>query len=331
MREGRLRLIFSIMAFLAALLLSACGGASASPATPTLILPPTFTPTVTPRPVTRTPIPIIITPTETPIVDPVTPTPADHIATLNGIPYSEFIILDSETEAHVRAIYERGQTLGRDPRAFSKLGDSLIATKHFLRVFDGRDPNLGDYNLGEYAYLQDTINYFAGSFHRYGKAVRLGMNTRMVFDPKWADEKACGGGVNLLDCEIWAHNPSFMFVQLGTNDHYSLALFQENYERIVEYLIYQGVVPILFTKADRFADPLNQNTPSSARSRSHITPPSSTWIAWPRLCPTVGSRLTTSTSTRPTATTTPGPRPSNMARPSTAWPHSSCSITCDPW
>ena len=259
MREGRLRLIFSIMAFLAALLLSACGGASASPATPTLILPPTFTPTVTPRPVTRTPIPIIITPTETPIVDPVTPTPADHIATLNGIPYSEFIILDSETEAHVRAIYERGQTLGRDPRAFSKLGDSLIATKHFLRVFDGRDPNLGDYNLGEYAYLQDTINYFAGSFHRYGKAVRLGMNTRMVFDPKWADEKACGGGVNLLDCEIWAHNPSFMFVQLGTNDHYSLALFQENYERIVEYLIYQGIVPILFTKADRFADPLNQN------------------------------------------------------------------------
>ncbi len=187
------------------------------------------------------------------------PTPADHITSLNGVPYSEFIILDPETEAHVREIYERGQALGRDPHAFSKLGDSLIATKHFLRVFDGRDPNLGGYNLGEYAYLQDTIDYFAGSFQRYGRAVRLGMNTRMVFDPKWADEEACGAGVNLLDCEIWAHNPSFMFVQLGTNDHRSLALFQENYERIVEYLIYQGIVPILFTKADRLADPLNQN------------------------------------------------------------------------
>ena len=262
-RSGRLRFPLSFIAFLAALLLAACGGAAASSATPTLALPPTFTPTVTPRPATRTPIPIVITPTEPPVVEPVTPapspTPADHITSLNGVPYSEFIILDPETEAHVREIYERGQALGRDPHAFSKLGDSLIATKHFLRVFDGRDPNLGGYNLGEYAYLQDTIDYFAGSFQRYGRAVRLGMNTRMVFDPKWADEEACGAGVNLLDCEIWAHNPSFMFVQLGTNDHRSLALFQENYERIVEYLIYQGIVPILFTKADRLADPLNQN------------------------------------------------------------------------
>ncbi len=251
------------LALLAGLLLAACGGASAAHATPTLVLPPTFTPTVTPRPATPTPQPIIVTPTETPVAAPAAPlptaTPANHITTLNGVPYNEFIIMDAETEAHVREIYQRGQKLGRDPHAFSKLGDSLIATKHFLRVFDGRDPNLGDYNLGDYAYLQDTINYFAGSFHRYGKAVRLGMNTRMAFDPKWADEKACGAGVNMVDCEIWAHNPSFMFVQLGTNDHRSLVLFQDNYQRIVDYLIYQGIVPILFTKADRLADPLNQN------------------------------------------------------------------------
>ncbi len=257
------RRFLPFLALLAGLLLAACGGASAAPATPTLVLPPTFTPTVTPRPATPTPQPIIVTPTETPVAAPAAPlptaTPANHITTLNGVPYDEFIIMDAETEAHVREIYQRGQKLGRDPHAFSKLGDSLIATKHFLRVFDGRDPNLGDYNLGDYAYLQDTINYFAGSFHRYGKAVRLGMNTRMAFDPKWADEKACGAGVNMVDCEIWAHNPSFMFVQLGTNDHRSLALFQDNYQRIVEYLIYQGIVPILFTKADRLADPLNQN------------------------------------------------------------------------
>ncbi len=259
-----IRRLTPLIALLTGLLLAGCGGASADIGTPTLVLPPTFTPTVTPRPATATPTspPIIVTPTEAPAAAaaPRSPsTPPDHPATLNGVPYAEFILLDEETAAHVQAIYQRGQKLGRNPHAFSKLGDSLIATKHFLRVFDGRDPNLGPYNLGDYAYLQDAIDYFAGSFHRYGRAVRLGMNTRMVFDPKWADEKACGAGVNMLDCEIWEHNPSFMFVQLGTNDHRSLKLFQDNYQQIVEYLIYQGIVPILFTKADRLADPLNQN------------------------------------------------------------------------
>ena len=259
----RMRNVLPLVALLAGLLLAACGSTSAASTTPTLSLPPTFTPTATPRPATPTPPPIDMTPVEPPAPASVSPapetTPGNHITTLNGLPYDAFIILDDETRAHVQTIYERGQELGRNPHAFSKLGDSLVATKHFLRVFDGRDPNLGGYNLGDYAYLQDTIDDFAGSFHRYGKAVRLGMNTRMVFDPKWADEQACGAGVNLLDCEIWAHNPSFMFVQLGTNDHRSLLDFQENYEHIVDYLIHQGIVPILFTKADRLADPLNQN------------------------------------------------------------------------
>ncbi len=258
-----LRRLLPFVALLAGLLLAACGDKGPRP-TPTLVLPPTYTPTVTPIPKTPTPPPPTATPqAEKPTVQPTaTPTPGptpEHPTSLNGVPYEEFIIMDPETEAHVREIYERGQKLGRDPHAFSKLGDSLIASKHFVRVFDGMDPNLGDYNLGDYAYLQDTIDYFRGSFERYGKAVRLGMNTRMVFNPKWADTKACGDGVNMLDCEIWEHNPSFMFIQLGTNDHRSLAAFRDNYERTVEYLLHQNIVPILFTKADRLADPGNAN------------------------------------------------------------------------
>ena len=258
-----LRRYLPLLVLAAGLFLAACGRGAPQP-TPTITLPPTFTPTATPRPATPTPpttdqvAAVAPPPAGTPSPTP-TPTPINHITTLNDLPYTDFIILGPETEAHVREIYARGQQLGRNPHAFSKLGDSLIATKHFLRVFDGMDPNLGEYNLGDYAYLQETINYFRGSFHRYGRAVRLGMNTRMVFNPKWADEEACGPGINMLDCEIWDHNPSFMFIQLGTNDHRSLSEFRRNYERIVEYLIYHGIVPILFTKADRLADPGNAN------------------------------------------------------------------------
>ncbi len=255
---------FPFLALLFLTLLTGCGRRTASAPVDKVTPPPTFTPTATPRPATPTPISILL-PTPTPPAATVQATPSprpetsDHPTSVNGVPYSEFIILDPDTAAHVREIYARGQTLGRDPHAFSKLGDSLIASKHFLRVFDQKDPNLGPYNLGDYVYLQETIDTFRGSFHRYGVAVRVGLNTRMVFDPKWAKKDACQPYENMLECEVRLHNPSFMFVQLGTNDHRSILVFRENYSRIVERLIYLGVVPILFTKADRLADPLDQN------------------------------------------------------------------------
>ena len=66
---------------------------------------------------------------------------------------------------HIREIYALGQELGRNQHAFSKVGDSVALTPHYLTFFD-KDR----YTLGEYEYLQPAIDNYAGSFERYGVA-----------------------------------------------------------------------------------------------------------------------------------------------------------------
>ncbi len=230
----------------------------------TITPPSTFTPTVTPA-VSPTPFPnptvqtIASSPSPLPENSPTPVTILQPPQTVNGVPYEEFILLDAITRENVREIFLRGQKIGRDPHAFSKLGDSIIASAQFLRIFDGVDPFLGAYDLGEYAYLQRTIDYFHGSFARYGAAVRIGLRAQFVFDPEWTKAGMCEPAVNMVDCELWLHNPSIMLIQLGTNNRRSASLFRENYERLVRYLMYQDVVPVLITKADRSEGADNRN------------------------------------------------------------------------
>ena len=167
------------------------------------------------------------------------------------MPYDEFILMDDEVKSHIREIYARGRKMGRDPHAFSKLGDSLIANPYFLRIFDQMDRNLGWYNLGDYAYLQDVIDYYHGSFDRHGAAVRVGQHAWSAFDPMWANKELCNPGEPPLPCEVRLHNPSIVLVLLGTNDNVPRSYFEKHYEKIIQYLIEQGIVPVLFTKADR--------------------------------------------------------------------------------
>ena len=222
---------------------------------------PTVTPTASPTPqpsATSTPTATVTpSPTDTPTLTPI-PTPVGP-TTLNGLPYNAFILLDDETAAHIREIYARGQEMGRDPHAFSKLGDSLIANPYFLRIFDQMDRNLGWYNLGDYAYLQDVIDYYHGSFDRHGAAVRIGQHTWSVFDPMWANKELCDAGEPPLPCEIRLHNPSVILILLGTNDNVPRSYYESHYEKIIQYVIEQGIVPVLFTKADRHEGEDNHN------------------------------------------------------------------------
>lgn len=166
---------------------------------------------------------------------------------INGVPLAEIAPLPPEVVANVRAIYARGQQLGRDPRAFSKLGDSTLLNPHFLGPFDE-----GNYNLGDFAYLQPTIDRWAGSFARHGVAARHGLHSWTVFDPMWADEKWCEGGEDPITCEFRLQNPSIMFVRLGSNDAGSPSGFRYNLKKVIEFCIENGVIPIIGTKADRF-------------------------------------------------------------------------------
>ncbi len=219
------------------------GGPTPAPATLTAVAALPLTPDATAATaVTPAPAP---SPTPPPTPEP-SPTPLGP-QTINDVPLSVIAPLPPETVANIRAIYAAGQKLGRDPNAFSKLGDSTLLNPHFLGPFDS-----GDYNLGDFAHLQPTIDRFAGSFARHGVAARHGLHSWTVFDPMWADPKWCLPNEDVLACEIRLQNPSFLFVRLGSNDAGAPDGFRFNVRKVIAFAIANGVVPIIGTKADRF-------------------------------------------------------------------------------
>lgn len=156
--------------------------------------------------------------------------------------------MNADVKNNVRAIYQLGQELGRNPQAFSKLGDSAVLTGHYLTRFD-YPPH---YEMGPYAELQAVIDYFKNSFERYGVAARVGLSSWGVLDPLWADDTWCRPNEHMLACEFRLHNPAIIFIRLGTNDASSDAVFERNLTDIVIYAMSEGVIPVLTTKADRF-------------------------------------------------------------------------------
>jgi hypothetical protein len=143
-------------------------------------------------------------------------------------------------------IFQAGLEMGRDPHRFSKIGDCQNVSSYFLSPFEYSSA----YRLGEYEYLQEAIDWFAGSFSRDSLAVKGGFNVAAVLSPLRADPKQCEKGESPAACELRVHNPSFAIISMetwwsGKPENY------ENYMRqLIEYLINQGVVPILATKAD---------------------------------------------------------------------------------
>ena len=180
-------------------------------------------------------------------------TPGSVSAT--GTPSPEFWkdlpIVPSGISDRARIIYQRGLEMGNNPHAFSKIGDCHSTNPYFLADYDlGEDV----YELGEYASLQPTIDYFGGSFSRSSLAAKKGLSTAGVLASLWADWKYCSSNETPLDCEFRLHHPSFALVSLGTNEAYDVkkdpSTFEGRLRRIIEHSIDQGIVPILSTKAD---------------------------------------------------------------------------------
>lgn len=191
--------------------------------------------------------------TETPDTETPPPTPTEAVlpptaaSTLAPDAWMQMPVVPSISET-ARLIYERGLALGRDPRRFSKAGDCESTTAWYLSAFDTHPPT---YALGEqYAYLQPTIDYYAGSFERESIAVRRGANTASMLTSFWADPKFCEAGESMLACEYRLQNPSVALIAVGTNDALGVDNFEAQMRRIVEFTIAQGIVPVLSTKAD---------------------------------------------------------------------------------
>lgn len=198
---------------------------------------PSLTPTPTPlQPVARTstPQPPTLTPTPTP-----TPTLAPDA-------WRDFPVVPTVSE-RARQIYQHGLALGNNPHAFSVVGDCEGTPSRFLGVFDY---STRWYRLGEYAYLQEAIDHFAGSFGRVSRAANSGFTAAAVLSPAWAHPDFCRSGESPLACELRIHRPSIALVMVGTMDFRHPEAFEGYLRRIVDTLIENGVVPILYTKAN---------------------------------------------------------------------------------
>ncbi len=174
------------------------------------------------------------------------PTPAPPPDRVNDLPFDVFISMDSAVSDHMREIFATGRSLGRNPQAFSKAGDSTIESPYFLGRFDG-----SPYNLGAFQYLQAVIDHFKGSYSRKSQAVRIGQHSWTLLNPAWADKEQCQPDESPLACEFRLNNPSVVILRLGANDAGVPKLFDKKMRAVVEYAIAQGVIPVLSTKPDR--------------------------------------------------------------------------------
>lgn len=220
--------------------------ATASPA-PSPTLRATATPLPSPT-ATATPLP---TATSSPSP---TPTAIPIGEQINGVHIDDFAVLPPAVQTHVREIYALGQEEWRNPQAFSKLGDSSMASPNYL-VRMGQY----DFDLGDYAFLQETIDKYQISLRRLGATSIVGLHATSVFssdllNPAMCDVEEDG---NMLDCEFRLHNPSIMIIALGTNDEHEL--FEERLGKIVAYSVERGIIPVLVTKADRYEGEDNRN------------------------------------------------------------------------
>ncbi len=240
--------------------------ATAAPMTATATATATALPTTTATnpPPTATSVPTL-TPSATP---PPSPTPRpDPAFFVNGVPVEHFIVFPPEVEANVRRIFAHGQELGRNPHAFSKIGDSISLTSHYLARFDQ-----GDYRLGIYNRLQPAIDHYADSYERFGMAVRIGLHAWIAFRPGLADPEQCAPDEHMVACEIRLHNPSVFLIRLGTNDTAPGDAYERAIRHAIEYSIQNGIIPVLVTKSDRFEGDNRHNETMRRLAASYEVP-----------------------------------------------------------
>lgn len=223
----------------------------------------TATPTLTPLP-TETPSP---TATATATPAPTATATPDPARMVNGVPVEYFVVMPDDVRANVRAIFAQGQELGRNPQAFSKLGDSISLTSHYLARFDQKK-----YNLGIYEPLQPTIDFYRHSFERFGVALRIGLHAWTAYKPGLADPELCRPDEHMVACEIRLHNPSVLLVRLGTNDIAPGDAFERAMRYTIEYSVANGIIPVLGTKTDRFEGDDRHNTTMRSLAEEYKIP-----------------------------------------------------------
>lgn len=148
--------------------------------------------------------------------------------------------------------YALGQALGNRRDVFSKVGDSITAEPAMYSPL-----GYGQYDLGGYGYLQDTVTFFsqtslargANSFAHVSLAALPGWTTNNVLNPANADGQFCQAGESPLACEYRLSRPAVALIMLGSNDvtFVQAEQYANNLRRIVQISLDSGVIPVLST------------------------------------------------------------------------------------
>lgn len=150
----------------------------------------------------------------------------------------------SDISSVPRQIFLEGQKLGNDPHMIAKVGDCNTESMAFLRPLDA-----GNYDLGKYGYLQDTVTYFNGSFATDSAAGKVGFNIITVQDSTFTDPRVCRRGESSLACEYRRQRPSVAVIMFGANDvlFISPGTYEAYLRQMIEFSIQSGVIPVLMT------------------------------------------------------------------------------------
>ena len=167
--------------------------------------------------------------------------PADYGRTWQDLPVLP------EFNDHARHILWLGIKNGRDPHAFSKVGDCDTSTSWYLSDYD-RDQVY--YDLGDYESLRPVLDFYHGSFSRLSLAATPGFSAASVLSTFWLNYDYCNYDELPLTCEYRIHNPLTVLISLGTNDGYNPPVFKENMRQIIELTLADNRLPILMLKAD---------------------------------------------------------------------------------
>ncbi len=166
-------------------------------------------------------------------------------------------------QARLRQTYARGKALGRNPRVFTKLGDCMTDTPHFLAPLGD-----GNYVLGEHSNLAQVIARFQDTPARQGRwqqnafltpslAAAGGFNVASPLDPTWSDPAWCRAEESPLACELRVANPAFAVIMFGTNDVNTtdLSSFDFYLRTVISQTLDAGVIPLLSTFPPRPENP----------------------------------------------------------------------------
>ncbi len=169
------------------------------------------------------------------------------LARLEAVP-----VLPSFFSERTRQIYLLGRQNGMNPRIFSKLGDCQTDHLGFMLPY-----GVGEYSLGEYDYLQASIDYFSvsprhgveNSFVNQSMAALSAFSAAAILDPVWSNPGHCQPGETPLTCEYRLISPAVAIVMFGSVDIqiYNVDTFAFHLREIVKQSIDRGIIPVLST------------------------------------------------------------------------------------